>query len=122
MPGLAEWQEIEPQRVYRLLIAWGSGSTSKGIQVPVVVQWGEATPLERIGWEAELLLGSQPIHLQGHVSLTLQEKGVFVELETRMNEGNSTIAQMAHSVAPKILQPFLTCLRRRLEDVEAHEG
>lgn len=122
MPGLTEWQEIEPQRVYRLLIAWGSGPTSKGIQVPVVVQWGEAIPLKRIGWEAKLLLGNQPIHLQGRVSLTLQQNGVSVALETRMNEGNPTIAQMAYTVAPKILQPFLKCLRRRLEDVDTHEG
>ncbi len=121
MPGLTEWQEIEPQRVYRLLMAWGATTNSLGIQVPVMVQWGKATILEQIAWEADLLLGSQPIHLWGNVGMKPQENGVYVELETRLEAPSPALRQMASNVAPKILQPFLKCLRRRLEGRDADE-
>lgn len=121
MPGLTEWQEIEPKRVYQLLIAWGSTSTSLGIQVPVVVRWGKATPLEQIAWEADLLLGNQPIHMQGIVNIKPQKNGVYVELETRVEAPSPTLTHMAGNVAPKILNPFLKSLRQRLEERPALE-
>lgn len=121
LPGLAEWQEVEPQRSYRLLLVWSATAEEPIIQAPLFIQWGEACPYERIGWEAELFLGSQGLPMTGSIALAANGSGTMVTLEAHMELPSPVLRQMAHQVALKILQPFFICLRARLQETAVYE-
>lgn len=115
LPGLTEWQEIEPQQSYRLLLTWSAAQEGPHIQASMLVRWKEAQPFARIGWEATLFLGSQALGLEGNVSLEPNGAGVQVTLEAVLAAPSPIFSQMGNQVAPKILQPFFKCLRACLE-------
>ncbi len=121
LPGLADWQEVEPQRSYRLLLVWSAAAEGPTIQAPLFIRWGEAFPHERIDWEAELFLGSQGLPMAGSVALTTDGAGTIVTLAAQMELPSPVLRQMANQVALKILQPFFICLRARLEGTAVHE-
>lgn len=121
MPGLAGWQELEPQQSYRLLMAWGTPEENLSVQVPVVVNWKDPSPYERIGWEATMFLGNQTLGLEGNILLEPDGAGVNVTLETRLDAPSPVFSQMGNQVAPKVLQPFLKRLRARLEGRATNE-
>ncbi len=122
MPGLTTWQEVEPQRIYHLLVAWGTSQSSQGLQVPVIVTWGDMMLYKQIGWEAEVFWGRQPLKLHGNIGLRPEERGVCVEVEARMDVPSPIVSQMAQNAAPKIVQPFFKCLRHHLEERATREG
>lgn len=121
LPGLAEWQELEPQRSYHLLLVWSATAEGPTIQAPLLIQWGEATPHEQIGWDAELFLGSQGLPMTGTIVLAANGTGTVVTLEAQIELPSPVLRQMANQVALKILQPFFTCLRACLEETAVHE-
>ncbi|MCA9935756.1 MAG: hypothetical protein H6662_15040 [Ardenticatenaceae bacterium] len=114
MPGLVDWEELEPRKAYRLLMNWGAAGSGK-LQVPVVVKWEEAVPDEYAAWVADVSFGSNTLPITGSVRLNAEETAkVNVELTAQMG-AHPIFSPMANNTAPKILVPLFKCLRAHLE-------
>ena len=119
MPGLTNWEELEPRKAYRLTLNWGATAGSGGLRVPVVIRWGDTVPHEYAVWEADIFFGENTLPITGGIRLNVEDAAkVNVELSAKMTALNPIFTQMANNTAPKVLIPFFKCLRTHLEKTD----
>ncbi len=118
MPGLVTWETLEPQRRFRLVVAWAEQNGSGGLRIPAVIEWTELLPPVQMCICTRLFLGSNTLDINGTARLQAITAGqTRLEISSEIDTPNPVMAQLVNQAAVRILQPFFRCLRGRAEQL-----
>ncbi|MCB8967425.1 MAG: SRPBCC family protein [Chloroflexota bacterium] len=119
MPGLVEWEILEPARRFRIVVAWGeSGNNGGGLRIPAIIEWTELIPPTQLCINIRLFLGNNTLDIAGTAQLQEIENGqTRLEISSSFDAPTPVMAQMVRNALAKILKPFFHCLRNQAEQL-----
>jgi carbon monoxide dehydrogenase subunit G len=121
MPGLQDWQAITDHH-FQLNIAWQFGPNGQK-PIPVTIHWTQLLPPTRLDTTAVFHLHQQQINVNGRFSLTpLTPDATELHFTVAINSPNPFIDQLAHSLAPRLIDTFFACLQTKASSSQAGPG
>lgn len=117
VPGLRSWQTIEPNRQFKLLLAWGSQAYP--VYMPILLTWTAVTPPTQLTLCAEAALMNQIITTTGALQLesaTTTTTDISFTIVPQINRENSFIEQLIRQAAPRFIDTFFKNIQTHLQN------
>ncbi|MCP5094011.1 MAG: hypothetical protein GY943_00505 [Chloroflexi bacterium] len=116
LPGVKQWQMIEPEKSFDLLFHWPSNQ-SHDLELPVQLMWTEQNAPTYLALKAITEMGSQQLTATGNFTLTAHEHNkTAVSFSVDVTTPNKMLDRMVHTAVPKLANAFFTCLKNDLEN------
>ena len=114
-PGLTDWREIEPQKMYDLWFLWLTPAQTKLI-FPTKLSWKLLDPPNKFCFSAitkPKAFGK--IQIDGEIILSEKEKAdTMLEFTAVVQTTNPFINQLIKNVLPKQIDQFFQCVKSKL--------
>ena len=116
LPGVKQWQEIEPDKSFELLFQWPPNQTNE-IELRVQLTWVEQTPPTYLALKALTKMGSQQLTATGDFTLTATcANKTDVAFSVDVTTPNPMLDRLVHTAVPKLANAFFKRLQNQLEN------
>ncbi len=112
MPGLSNWEIVEPQKRFNLYVLWGQDDAPR-LKVPITLEWTEMEMPTYMLLTGTILVGTAVTETTGTLHLTATTPHqTNIQFTASVDAPNQMIDQLARSLAPTIANTFFKNLQK----------
>lgn len=118
VPGLIRWEEVEPNHVFHLKIAWMSQAKTQ-MTIPISITWDLIRPGESLTFTALAKPSNHSlIECAGDVQFRLAENDeTEIGFTAVLKTPNPFLNQIIKNILPSQIDRFISCLKTNLHQV-----